>query len=190
MAWYVLAVERALGLPSAVVNKEYLEAYLTHLASLLAGQVKHHETNAEQCHRVEERLHRSGVLLFGITLICCGMHFVPTFWHGLEYPEWLLALLTFLCGFTPALGAALAGISTQGEFRRISKRSRAMQAQLSVLLERIENLREKLNTVLGQSAEQCSPLAAALAGSAARLLINEVLDWRVVFLDQPLKPPA
>jgi hypothetical protein len=190
MAWYVLAVERALGLPSAAVNKDYLEAYLSHLASLLAGQVKHHETNAEQCHRIEERLHRSGVFLFGITLICCGLHFFPTFWHGLEYPEWLLALLTFLCGFSPALGAALAGISTQGEFRRIAKRSEAMRAQLSMLLEKVQNLREKLNAVPGQSAEQCSPLAAALAGDAARLLINEVLDWRVVFLDQPLKPPA
>jgi len=190
MAWYVLAIERALGLPSAVINKEYLDAYLSHLASLLAGQVKHHETNAERCHRVEERLHRTGILLFGITLICCGVHFVPTFWHGLEYPEWLLALLTFLCGFSPALGAALAGISSQGEFRRIAKLSGAMQAQLSMLHEKIENLRAKLNAVPAQSPEQCSPLAAALAGDAARLLLNEVLDWRVVFLDQPLKPPA
>jgi hypothetical protein len=32
--------------------------------------------------------------------------------------------------------------------------------------------------------------AAALSADAARLLINEVLDWRVVVLDRPLQPPV
>jgi hypothetical protein len=190
MAWYVRAVERALGLPSVSVNKAHLEGCLSHLAGLLADQAKYHETNAGRCHQVEERLHRCGVLLLGMTLICCGLHFLPEFWHGLEYPEWLFAVLTFLCGFSPALGAALAGINNQGEFRRIAKRSEAMRAQLSILLEETESLRGRLSAAPGQSPEQFSAPVAALAGDAARLLINEVLDWRVVFLDQPLKPPA
>jgi hypothetical protein len=30
--------------------------------------------------------------------------------------------------------------------------------------------------------------AAELATATAQVMLNEVLDWRVVFLDQPLKP--
>lgn len=189
MAWYVRAVERAPGLPSALVNKAHLKACLLHLRTELEQQAKFHEINAGRCHRIEERLHLWGMTLFTLTLICCGLHFLPTFWHGLEYPEWLLALLTFFCGFAPALGAALAGILNQGEFRRVAKRSDAMHDQLSMLLEKIENLRGKLDGMSGQSPNQFSLSIAALAGDAARLLINEALDWRVVFLDQPLTPP-
>ena len=65
-----------------------------------------------------------------------------------------------------------------------------MQAQLSMLLEKVKKLQDKLNAAPSRSPQQRSPMAAALAGEAAGLLINEVLDWRVVFLDQPLKPPA
>jgi len=37
---------------------------------------------------------------------------------------------------------------------------------------------------------QHSAHVAELADEIARLLVNEVLDWRVVFLDRPLHPPA
>ena len=188
MAWYVRAVERAIGLPSVLVNKAHLEACLSHLTRLLSGQVEFHKTNAERCQRIQEQLHRWGILLLSLTLICCGLHFLPTIWKGLEYPEWFLALLTFLCGFSPALGAAMTGISNQGEFRRIAKRSEAMQEQLSRLLEKVKDLSEKLTAAPSRPLEQIAPQAAALAVDAARLLIHEVLDWRVVFLDQPLKP--
>jgi hypothetical protein len=61
---------------------------------------------------------------------------------------------------------------------------------LSLLLKKIGGLREQIATAQSRTPKQFSPQAAALAGDAARLLVNEVLDWRVVFLDQPLKPPA
>lgn len=190
MAWYVLAVERALGLPSASVDKSHMETCLSQLTHSLAGQVEYHKINAARCYRIQERLHRWGTRLLALTLICCGLHFIPTFCHGLRLPEWFLALLTFLCGFLPALGAALAGIFNQGEFRRIAKRSDAMQEPLQKLLKKIEDRRKEIAAMPGQPTKQLSPQIAALAGDAARLLINEVLDWRVVFLDQPLIPPA
>lgn len=65
-----------------------------------------------------------------------------------------------------------------------------MSEQLQTLLNQIENLRERINAQLTSVREQFSVQAVALASDAARLLVNEVLDWRVVFLDQPLKPPA
>ena len=41
MAWYVRAVERWLGLPSAVVDKTYLDGYLKHLEHLVIGQISY-----------------------------------------------------------------------------------------------------------------------------------------------------
>jgi hypothetical protein len=106
------------------------------------------------------------------------------------YQEWLLALLTFLCGFAPAIGAALSGIVNQGEFRRIARRSEAMQAQLKMSLTTTETLLDELNAAPSQSQKQFSRTVAVVAGHAAGLLVNEVLDWRVVFLDRPLSPPV
>jgi hypothetical protein len=81
----------------------------------------------------------------------------------------------------------LLGISHQGEFRRIAKRSGAMSARLAQLSEEVEALRKE---IAEQTERQFSPRVAALAHDIARLMVNEVLDWRVVFLDQPLVPPA
>jgi hypothetical protein len=194
MAWYVRAVERALGLPCVSVNRAHLVACLSHLAALLAGQIEYHKTNAARCRRVEERLHFWGIALLGLTLICCGLHFLSTLWRVPKepnvYQEWLLALLTFLCGFAPAIGAALSGIVNQGEFRRIARRSEAMQAQLKMSLTTTETLLDELNAAPSQSQKQFSRTVAVVAGHAAGLLVNEVLDWRVVFLDRPLSPPV
>jgi hypothetical protein len=190
MAWYVRAVERAIGLPTTLVDKAHLEACFLHMTDLLVKQVEFHKTNAKRCHLIERRLHRSGIILLLFTLFCCIMHFLPMLWSYMAHRDRLFALLPFFCGVSPALGAALAGINNQGEFRRIAKRSEAMKEQLELLLGRIESLRDKHLAAPVPSPEQFSPLAAALAGDAARLLINEVLDWRVVLLDRPLIPPA
>jgi hypothetical protein len=94
-------------------------------------------------------------------------------------------MLTFACGFLPALGAAMAAISNQGEFRRVARRSKAMSKQLATLLMHIEKLETGIQQPRATGAQQHSRLTGALASEVARLLVNEVLDWRVVFLDRP-----
>jgi hypothetical protein len=105
--------------------------------------------------------------------------------------RWLfVALLTSLCGFFPALGAALAGINNQGEFRRIARRSEAMHDQLQMLLSNIQALRQEVASWARPGSGAHTARAVLLAGDAAGLMVNEVLDWRVVLLDRPLHPPA
>ena len=133
---------------------------------------------------MEERLHRCGIGFLVLTLLSCTVHLQ----RGL--PQWLPALLTFFCGFFPALGAALAGIINQGEFRRINRRCCAMREQLKLLLDQIQSLRESIAGAPHPPNQQYSTQAVALTSDAARLLVNEVLDWRVVFLDRPLHPPT
>jgi hypothetical protein len=191
MAWYVRAVERAIGLPTTVVDREHLQAGLAHLAALLDGQGNWHRTAAQRSHRIEQRLHFCGIALLALTLLACVLHLVPVLVHGVQLPDRLHFALTFCCGFFPALGAACAGIYNQGEFRRIARRSHAMHDQLNALLGHVRALQtEVAGAAEGPASPQFSRRAVALAGDAARLMLNEVLDWRVVFLDQPLRPPA
>jgi hypothetical protein len=70
------------------------------------------------------------------------------------------------------------------------KRSLAMAVQLPALLAEIDVLRAKLSADPAHKHGPYAPEAARLASDTARLLIQEVLDWRVVFLDRPLTRPS
>jgi len=107
MAWYARAVERALGLPSVPVTREYIKTALEDLHALIRKQVRFHSDNARRCHNIDRRLHVGGVTLVALTLMACGLHLALGFLHphGLDWAE---SPLTFCAGFFPALGAALA----------------------------------------------------------------------------------
>ena len=173
-----------------MVNKEHLETCLHDLSRLVNGQLDYHAKTARRCQRIEKILHRCGIALLLLTLAACGLHLLPNVLHAVHFSARLPPLLTFAGGFFPALGAALAGIINQGEFRRIEKRSESMQEQLNSLKLAIESLRNRINQASDPPPEQFSVPVTALASDAARLLLNEVLDWRVVFLDRPLTPPS
>jgi hypothetical protein len=190
MAWYVRAVERWLGLPTAVINASYLDEYLKQLEHLVIGQIRYHQTTLRRCHNMETRLHWGGVALLGVTVLACLAHLGVGIRPDGDRLHVLSPVLTFLCGFLPALGAALAAISNQGEFRSLTKQSRAMRAHLRNRLPEIKELRELIRNTPDQSACQFSTKAEKLGRTASDLLVNEVLDWRSVVLDQPLRTPA
>jgi hypothetical protein len=192
MAWYVRAVERWLGVPTAVIDQKYLDDYLKHLERLVIGQISYHQKTARRCHNMEARLHIGGIALLGLTFAACAFHlaFGSRIWPQFLRADWLPPVLTFCCGFFPALGAALAAISNQGEFRSLTNRSKAMRERLRLLLKDISGLRKQIAATPASGMRQFSTRSVDLATDTAGLLINEVLDWRVVLLDQPLRPPA
>ncbi len=174
MGWYVRAIERALGGPDGVIDAERNAAHLRHLERILDAQRRFHDAASARAHRIEHRLHLLGIACLAATATSCVLHL------------WLHAApLTFCCGFLPALGAAMAGIANQGEFRRITRRSRAMRDQLA----RLQADAQGMLAAAGPG-QQRSAAVGRLGREIARLMITEVLDWRVVFLDQPLRPPA
>lgn len=190
MAWYIRAVERDLGLPNISLTEPYLRECVSNLLAVLRDQVAFHRKTGARCERIEGRLHIVGLTLLGATLVACAVHL----WLGVVSTEGhsvlLIGNLVFLCGFLPALGAALAGIVNQGEFQRIAMRSKAMQAQLELLLTEAAALEDRLSHPALRNAAPPSRAATELATTAAQLMVNEVLDWRVVFLDRPLTPPS
>ncbi len=191
MAWYVRAVERSVEMPCAVVDKAYLDLYLAQLKDVVAEQIAYHERNEQRCAKVERRVEICGVIMLGVIVAACGLHFVLGAQHEYFNAERLpVDALTFLCGFLPALGAALAGIMHQGEFRSLTRRSRSMKARLSKQLKEIESLEKETGNPVLSPEQRPSRRALNLASAVAGLLVAELLDWRVILLDQPLRPPA
>ena len=175
MDWYVRAVARSAGLPDAPVDRAYLAASLAHLHDLIEGQAGFHRNSARRSHIIERRLMAGVVVALSLTLVACLLHLAGV----------LSGPMVFLCGALPALGAALAGINNQGEFRRIAKRSGAMEERLNEMLEQVDRLRERIADA--PAGEAFANRVRILAQDSAQILVNEVLDWRVVFLDRPLE---
>lgn len=189
-AWYVRAVERWLGLPSAFVDAKHLNDCLRDIIACLEGQVQFHQTNERRCHRIEHRLHKSGLWLLGMTILVCGVHLLPSVTTTVKLPHWLPLVLVFTSGFFPALGAAFAGINNQGEFRRISRRSKGMIKRLMRVLDSAIKMQAQLAGPLPLPGAQASAQVASIASQAAQLMVGEVLDWRVMFLDRPQPIPT
>lgn len=177
MDWYVRAITRSIGLPDTVIDRPYLTVSLAHIGDLLAKQAAYHHLNARRCRVIEHRLHLGVMGLLVLTIVACTLH-----WQHLLLPA---HVLTFFCGLLPALGAALAAISNQGEFRRVARRSEAMSIELADLRKRVSRLGKDM-----EAGREASFMRAVLelSSESTRILVQEVLDWRVVFLDRPLEP--
>ncbi len=187
MYWHVRSIDRAVGLPNAKVKADYVKDCLGYVSKVVQSQRAFHHTAADRSEQIEHRLHRFGLLLFALVLVLIlwhlKMHFgtphpAGTFEGESHWDAW-----TFFLAFLPAVGAALAAINNQGEFGRIAKRSRAMA-------DRLDQMDHDLQRMLESDAAIHSSEAARHAMRVAQIMVDEVLDWRVVFLDRPLVTPA
>jgi hypothetical protein len=185
MDWYMRSIMRSLPLSNEGLTPEYLDRALATLSKYLSSQAAWHEKTSHRCHRFGHRLHGAVPVILGCTIGACLLHFVADRFAFVH--EWG-PVLGFLCGFLPSLAAAIVGIVNQSEVRRVEMRSKAMGIQLRSIVKKIDYLSIQL-----KSAEVSGALAAqarALTEDAARLLIQEVLDWRVVFADRPIELEA
>ena len=190
MAWYVQSIERMAGLPSLRVDNNHLKDCLTQYSELLTEQKKYHKTNALLYHKIDKRLHHTGELTLWLTLFACVIHLLPVLFSGIIFSEFIENGMTFLCGFLPALGASMAGIHHQGEFKRIAKSSGAMYEQFSQLENDTELLISTLSDEKSGHEESIVNEITDLARTIANLMINEVSDWKVVYQDRPPTLPA
>lgn len=184
MHWHFRAVERAAGLPTAVFDQPYLSACRElWLENLIEDQKRYHASIKRLFHRLDHNLHIAGVSLFFATFVACLAHIMIDHFVHAVCPSPLEGFLILAAAFLPALGAASAAIRSQGEFHRVSQRSAAME-------ERLAKLQLDLASVPIQSGELSSVRLRECAGKVADLMINEMLDWRVVFQERPLGLPG
>jgi hypothetical protein len=88
-----------------------------------------------------------------------------------------IGVLLLMSAFLPALASALAAIRNQGEFPKLRWRSEAMKKSF-------RSLNRKLDAMKKNKAELTFTKVRELAGDLGELMVDESLDWRVVFKDR------
>jgi len=189
MYWQLRAIARDTGIPAATITPAYIDDCLDYLDKLIRGddgQIWFHVRNLERSEKLHQRLHKTALWMFGLTLGCISVHILPhlfsPFGIALGLPGQVERWLTLACATLPAFGAAMGGINNQGEFARIAKRSRSMADLLRQNAERIALL--KAQNASGKGEIRLAQVAE-LAGSVTQLMVDEVVEWRVIFVDRP-----
>lgn len=174
VAWYAAATQRELGLPGAIVDERYVEAVRAILSDVeLAEQEAYHHGNARRLEAMHGRLHIAGLLAFGGTaLVCLGFLAIDLVDHDAA-ASWA-ARAAFLTALLPAVGAALYGIRTQGDFEGVADRSAAMASRLEKIRDRLQQRPLNFRAV------------SQLAEHSSETMLAEVADWRLVFRTRPL----
>ena len=165
--WYAGGIWRAMGCPSGLIDR----ARAARLGHAIADhevepQVGYHERNARQIELLDHRLEQIGFVLFAATLIvsvvmlvgmALGADFIET------YGDWFTLVQA---GF-PALGTAVFGIRFQADFGGDAVRSMAT----AETLRQIDHELRK-DVTLSRAAD--------LAEQAARIMLSDLDEWRLV----------
>jgi hypothetical protein len=165
--WYASGIWRAMGCPSGAIDRT-CAARLGHAiaAHEVEPQVGYHERNSKQIDLLDHRLEEIGMVLFAATVLVTiatvlglglGSNFVN------EYGNWF----TLVSAGFPALGTAVFGIRFQGDFGGDAVRSMATA--------------ETLGQIAGELRKDVSlSRAADLAEQAARIMLSDLDEWRLV----------
>jgi hypothetical protein len=171
--WYAAGVWRAMGCPSGCLSKERVTSLAEAIAAHeVAPQLAYHERHAREIDLLDERLEKIAGSLFLVTLVgtiavVFGLA-TGAAWVN-EYSNWF----TLVSAGFPALGTAVFGIRFQGDFGGSAIRSQAT----ANALRRIE-----LELTNGVSLSR----AADLAEQAARTMLGDLEEWRLVNQQQQL----
>jgi len=165
--WYASGIWRAMGCPSGAIDR----ACAAQLGRAIAEhevepQVGYHERNATQIALLDRRLEQTGMVLFAATVLVSiatliGVAFGETFVN--RYGNWF----TLVSAGFPALGTAVFGIRFQADFGGDALRSMATANTLRQIEQEL-------------SKEVSLSRAADLAEQAARIMLADLDEWRLV----------
>jgi hypothetical protein len=165
--WYASGMWRAMGCTSGSIDRDCAARLGRAIADHeVEPQMSYHERNALQIELLDHRLEQIGTVLFGATLVvsiatlvglAIGANFVTT------YGNWF----TLVSAGFPALGTAVFGIRFQADFGGDAVRS---MATANTLRQIDEELRK--NVTLSRAAD--------LAEQAARIMLSDLDEWRLV----------
>jgi len=165
--WYASGIWRAMGCPSGAIDRacaaQLGQAIATHEVE---PQVGYHERTARQIKLLDHRLEQIGMVLFAATVLVSiatlvGLGFGSSFVN--KYGNWF----TLISAGFPALGTAVFGIRFQADFGGDALRSMATASTL-------QRIDEELRKDVGLSR------AADLAEQAARIMLADLDEWRLV----------
>ena len=165
--WYASGIWRAMPCPAGAIDRDCAarlgEAIATHE---IEPQVGYHLRNAEQIEALDHRLEQISMVLFAATVLvtiatlvgdAVAPHFVD------RYGNWF----TLVSAGFPALGTAIFGIRFQADFGGDALRSKATADTLRQI---DHELRKQVSLTR----------AADLAEQAARIMLADLDEWRLV----------
>ena len=189
-SWYLRATIRELGLPYGAFDAAYQAKALQAAQDYeWSEQLLFNQGNRSALGRLNRRLHDAGALSFIVTAATLALSFVallgfemafgvkPTS-EGPKLQSWLARALDgvqpifdFIAGFLPALGAAIAGIRSTGDFEGFAERSRETLQRLGALREPYSRASLRLDF----------DLTAQTIAETARILEEDLSDWRSLY---------
>jgi hypothetical protein len=165
--WYGAGVWRAIGLPAGAITPASADLIAEAVSDIeVTPQVNYHEMNAQRIQLLDQRLDKLGTALFFATLLVSiatlvGLSFKSQFVN--DYSDWF----TLVSAGFPALATAVFGIRFQGDFGGDALRSLATADTLRQI---DQELRKHTNLTR----------AADLAEQAARFMLSDLDEWRLV----------
>jgi hypothetical protein len=165
--WYAAGMWRTIGCPAGRIAPGSERALASAIAAAeIAPQIGYHRGSAQQGERLDQRLEMVALTLFLMALaltasVFVGMIVAPHIVNGFGNT------LTFFSAGLPAVGTAIFGIRVQGDFSRVSVRSRSTAG----LLDRIVAEMDRVETL---------PRAADLMEQAGRVMVADLDEWRLV----------
>lgn len=177
MTWHSRAVIRAAGLPAARFDAPYVAACRELIEEQGIGrQIHYHESNAGRTIKTHVRLQRAAFWLLLVTVGAWVFYFLG----GRDSDATGYRVLRMISVMLPSWVMVLAAIASFGEFNRVGRRSEAMARHLDGLRDRLREL----------PPEAGSEAVADIARTFARWMIEETVDWRMVFLAHPMRVSA
>jgi len=165
--WYASGVWRAMPCPTGAIDRTCAAQMGGAIAAHeVEPQVGYHLRNAEQIEALDKRLEQIGMVLFAATVLvtlatAIGLGLGSNFVNS--YGNWF----TLVSAGFPALGTAVFGIRFQADFGGDALRSKAT----AETLRQIDHELRK-NVSLSRAAD--------LAEQAARIMLADLDEWRLV----------
>ena len=171
--WYSAGIWRAMGCPGGAIDEQSAVDLARAVATFeIAPQVGYHERSSGQIDKLDQRLEKVAGWLFQATLavsvaVIGGQLFAPPW--VIEYSPWF----TLVSAGFPALGTAVFGIRFQGDFGGSAVRSQSTAYALG-----------QIDAEMMRGVEL--PRAADLTEQAARVMLADLDEWRLVNQQQDL----
>ena len=165
--WYAIGIWRAMGTPGGVIDRAGAKCLAVAVADYeVDPQVRYHRRNATVIERLDGRLEWVGTGLFAATLIVAGANLIGIL-TGARFVEVYGDWFNLIEAGFPALGTAIFGIRFQADFGGDALRSMTTAQTL-----------ERIDTELRKDIDLCR--AADLAEQAARVMLSDLDEWRLV----------
>ncbi|MEO6433028.1 MAG: hypothetical protein ABIO29_03490 [Sphingomicrobium sp.] len=165
--FYASSVWRAIGCPTAALDKGRAAKLAIAIADYeVAPQVAYHRRNAERVEKLDQRLETVGFALFLATLVI-SLATVVGMAIGAQFIDRFGDWFTLVSAGFPALGTAVFGIRFQADFGGDALRSMATAATLGRIDEEMRR-------------DVTLPRAADLTEQAARVMLADLDEWRLV----------